>query len=111
MSGLVPPQFDTYGTSFWIPSQVEPAVALIGTSLPAIRQPLVSFSKSFRSVLSSSWGKSRSGRSTSGQTERGGKLGSGSQRSASHGSEVELRAEYEHVEGRKETRWSDEGGV
>lgn len=38
MSLLIPPQFDEYGTTFWIPSQVEPSVALIGTSLPAIRQ-------------------------------------------------------------------------
>ncbi|KAI9784386.1 MAG: hypothetical protein M1816_000857 [Peltula sp. TS41687] len=42
MSRLVPPQFDKYGTTFWIPSQVEPTVALIGTSLPAIRPLLVS---------------------------------------------------------------------
>lgn len=42
MSMLIPPQFDTYGRTFWIPSQVEPTVALIGTSLPAIRQPLIS---------------------------------------------------------------------
>ena len=39
---MIPPQFDTYGKTFWIPSQVEPTVALIGTSLPAIRQSLVS---------------------------------------------------------------------
>ncbi|KAL4751913.1 hypothetical protein BDW72DRAFT_192424 [Aspergillus terricola var. indicus] len=38
MSYLVPPQFDEYGTTFWIPSQVEPSVALIGTSLPALLQ-------------------------------------------------------------------------
>ncbi|PLB50837.1 hypothetical protein P170DRAFT_311745, partial [Aspergillus steynii IBT 23096] len=38
MSLRIPPQFDEYGTTFWIPSQVEPSVALIGTSLPAIRQ-------------------------------------------------------------------------
>lgn len=42
MSTLIPPQFDTYGRTFWIPSQVEPTVALIGTSLPAIRQSLFS---------------------------------------------------------------------
>lgn len=41
MSRLVPPQFDTYGRTFWIPSQVEPTVGLIGTSLPAIRQSIV----------------------------------------------------------------------
>lgn len=42
MSLLVPPQFDTYGVTFWIPSQVEPTVALIGTSLPAMQHSLVS---------------------------------------------------------------------
>lgn len=31
----MPPQYNTYGTIFWIPTQVEPTVALIGTSLPA----------------------------------------------------------------------------
>lgn len=40
MSMLVPPQFDQYGTTYWIPSQVEPSVALIGTALPALR-PMV----------------------------------------------------------------------
>ena len=40
MSTLVPPQFDEYGTTFWIPSQVEPSVALIGSALPALR-PLI----------------------------------------------------------------------
>jgi hypothetical protein len=40
MSKLVPPQFDKYGKTFWIPSQVEPSVALIGAALPALR-PLV----------------------------------------------------------------------
>jgi hypothetical protein len=38
MATLIPPQFDKYGTTFWIPSQVEPTVAIIGTSLPAFRQ-------------------------------------------------------------------------
>ncbi|ROV92174.1 hypothetical protein VMCG_09280 [Cytospora schulzeri] len=37
MSRLIPPQFDRYGVTFWIPSQVEPTVALIGASLPALR--------------------------------------------------------------------------
>ncbi|KAJ9193591.1 hypothetical protein DTO166G4_2694 [Paecilomyces variotii] len=41
MSQLIPPQFDKYGNTFWIPSQVEPSVALIGTSLPAMRQFVV----------------------------------------------------------------------
>ena len=37
MSMVIPPQFDEYGKTFWIPSQLEPTVALIGTSLPALR--------------------------------------------------------------------------
>ncbi|KAI4122335.1 MAG: hypothetical protein LQ338_005874 [Usnochroma carphineum] len=53
MSRLVPPQFDTYGRTFWIPSQVEPTVALIGTSLPAIRQSLTSAAQRVRYVWSS----------------------------------------------------------
>ncbi|KAK7949563.1 hypothetical protein PG988_016202 [Apiospora saccharicola] len=40
MSRFVPGQFKEYGTTFWIPSQVEPAVALIGTSMPALKQIL-----------------------------------------------------------------------
>ncbi|RYO15430.1 hypothetical protein AA0111_g11735 [Alternaria arborescens] len=36
MSTLVPPQFDEYGKTFWIPSQIEPSVALIGAALPAL---------------------------------------------------------------------------
>lgn len=36
MSRLIPPQFNKYGYTFWIPSQVEPTVAMIGTSLPAL---------------------------------------------------------------------------
>ncbi|CAG8951240.1 hypothetical protein HYFRA_00007988 [Hymenoscyphus fraxineus] len=31
-----PTQFEVYGKIFWIPTQLEPAVALIGTSLPSI---------------------------------------------------------------------------
>ena len=34
----MPPQYNAYGRIFWIPTQVEPAVALIGTSLPAMLQ-------------------------------------------------------------------------
>lgn len=37
MSRLIPPQFDTYGVTFWISSQLEPTVALIGASMPALR--------------------------------------------------------------------------
>ena len=52
MSELIPPQFDTYGRTFWVPSQVEPAVALIGASLPAIRQSLISLTSKVWSQLS-----------------------------------------------------------
>ncbi|KAI8631145.1 hypothetical protein F5Y19DRAFT_483044 [Xylariaceae sp. FL1651] len=38
LSRSIPGQFNEYGTTFWIPSQVEPTVALIGTSIPALRQ-------------------------------------------------------------------------
>ncbi|XXG98988.1 hypothetical protein Hte_005321 [Hypoxylon texense] len=36
VSRYIPAQFKTAGTDFWIPTQVEPTVALIGTSLPAL---------------------------------------------------------------------------
>ncbi|MCJ1231630.1 hypothetical protein MMC12_008309 [Toensbergia leucococca] len=52
MSTLIPPQFDTYGTTFWIPSQVEPTVALIGTSLPALRQSIISATQRVPNVWS-----------------------------------------------------------
>ncbi|KAI1466787.1 uncharacterized protein F4812DRAFT_65970 [Daldinia caldariorum] len=38
MSRFIPAQFDEYGVTFWIPTQVEPTVALIGTSIPALYQ-------------------------------------------------------------------------
>lgn len=53
MSRLIPPQFDTYGRTFWIPSQVEPTVALIGTSLPAIRQSVLILTPRVSKVWSS----------------------------------------------------------
>ncbi|KAM7186168.1 hypothetical protein V8F20_011506 [Naviculisporaceae sp. PSN 640] len=46
MSSQVPPQFDQYGLTFWIPSQVEPSIALIGASIPNIRQSIVDTWKS-----------------------------------------------------------------
>lgn len=54
MSLLLPPQFDRYGTTFWIPSQVEPTVALIGTSLPAVRQSLLSATQRLSTIFTSS---------------------------------------------------------
>lgn len=38
LSRFVPLQFANYGLTFWIPCQVEPSIALIGLSLPALRQ-------------------------------------------------------------------------
>ncbi|KAI0006672.1 hypothetical protein F4779DRAFT_595391 [Xylariaceae sp. FL0662B] len=38
LSRFVPTQFETYGETFWVPSVVEPTVAMIGTSLPALYQ-------------------------------------------------------------------------
>ncbi|KAH7408178.1 hypothetical protein DE146DRAFT_785652 [Phaeosphaeria sp. MPI-PUGE-AT-0046c] len=35
-SYYIPPQYNQYGKVFWIPTQVEPTVALIGTSVPAL---------------------------------------------------------------------------
>ncbi|KAL8916331.1 MAG: hypothetical protein Q9172_006351 [Xanthocarpia lactea] len=76
MSRRVPPQFDTYGRTFWIPSQVEPSVALIGTSLPALRQSILSASQRLSTLWSSSGsssfgnlGKAFSGRKRSSKTD------------------------------------------
>lgn len=51
LSRVVPPQFDQYGYTFWIPSQVEPTVALIGTSLPAMSQALMKMSPKFKKYM------------------------------------------------------------
>ncbi|KAF2744283.1 hypothetical protein M011DRAFT_195601 [Sporormia fimetaria CBS 119925] len=53
MSLLIPPQFDEYGTTFWIPSQVEPSVALIGAALPALRPLIQGTVQRIKPVLSS----------------------------------------------------------
>lgn len=114
MSRLIPPQFDSYGTTFWIPSQVEPAVALIGTSLPAIRQSLTAPPRSTK--LWTSWWSSRSGSgrtstSTSTNTtaatagaaakrgagERAPRPGPSWIKSPSEVSDIELRSEYERL--------------
>ncbi|KAK3328243.1 hypothetical protein B0T19DRAFT_442159 [Cercophora scortea] len=41
LSPFIPAQFDSYGVTYWIPSQVEPTLALICTSLPALKPMLV----------------------------------------------------------------------
>lgn len=66
MSSLIPPQFDKYGTTFWIPAQVEPAVALIGTSLPAIRHFFVTTARQMSlSLLSGSTSSAKQGSNNS----------------------------------------------
>ncbi|PYH43914.1 uncharacterized protein BP01DRAFT_322246 [Aspergillus saccharolyticus JOP 1030-1] len=51
MSRVTPPQFDKYGLTFWIPSQVEPCVGLIGASLPALRGLIVDRFKQLSSAV------------------------------------------------------------
>lgn len=114
MSRLIPPQFDSYGTTFWIPSQVEPAVALIGTSLPAIRQSLTApprFTKLWTSWWSSRSGSSRTSTSTSTNTtaatagaaaqggagERAPRPGPSWIKSPSDVSYIELRSKYNRL--------------
>ncbi|KAI5862350.1 hypothetical protein GGS23DRAFT_94859 [Durotheca rogersii] len=36
MSRFIPVQFDNYGVTVWIPGQLEPTLALLGASLPAV---------------------------------------------------------------------------
>ncbi len=45
MHDYIPIEWECYGTALWIPSQLELAVALIGTSLPALRQLLLKDSR------------------------------------------------------------------
>src|SRR4051812_48558962 len=53
LSLQIPPQFDKYGYTFWIPSQVEPTTALAGASLPALRHVFISSMKDLQSAVSS----------------------------------------------------------
>ncbi|KAH8696495.1 hypothetical protein BGW36DRAFT_381107 [Talaromyces proteolyticus] len=65
MSRITPPQFDDYGRTFWIPSQVEPCVALIGTSIPALRHLFVERKQQLSAYYSKN-SKQRSSASRSG---------------------------------------------
>ncbi|KAF2012411.1 hypothetical protein BU24DRAFT_484056 [Aaosphaeria arxii CBS 175.79] len=59
MSRVIPPQWDSFGYTFWLPSQVEPTVAIIGSALPAYRQHLFHLYQRISSeVRSFSMGKS-----------------------------------------------------
>ncbi|KUI73803.1 hypothetical protein VM1G_09639 [Cytospora mali] len=76
MSRLIPPQFDSYGVTFWIPSQVEPTVALIGASLPALRAAFLTVAPRISLAWASLTSSSR-------RTEEYGKhLGKGGQNSS-----------------------------
>ena len=54
MSRAIPPQWDKYGYTFWIPTHVEPTVAIIGSSLPAMRNHIQTPFKKLTSVISGS---------------------------------------------------------
>jgi hypothetical protein len=68
LSLFVPPQFDRQGLDFWIPGQIEPALALICASLPAIWAVLSRFTSRILSGVSSFVSTSRS---RSGVSEKG----------------------------------------
>lgn len=95
LSRVVPPQFDAYGYTFWIPSQVEPTVALIGTSLPAMSQALMKVSAPFKkfmaTVTSSRGARSSEGVSTMGSNYENLEAGKRHQPKGDSESEVGLR--------------------
>ncbi|KAK3685171.1 hypothetical protein B0T22DRAFT_428678 [Podospora appendiculata] len=53
LSPFIPAQFDSYGVTYWIPSQVEPTLALICTSLPALKPVLVKIGRAIGSTVAS----------------------------------------------------------
>ncbi|KAL2170266.1 hypothetical protein VTG60DRAFT_5042 [Thermothelomyces hinnuleus] len=59
MSRLVPPQFDSYGVTFWVPSMLEPTLAMICASLPGLRPALGRIYEVLSSALGSTFGRSR----------------------------------------------------
>lgn len=66
LSRMIPVQFADYGTTFWIPSTVEPSIALIGMSLPALRQ--LYFKVRGREMPPTTAASSRGSKPTSGMT-------------------------------------------
>ncbi|KAK8112005.1 uncharacterized protein PG998_008462 [Apiospora kogelbergensis] len=94
MSLYIPTQFTDYGTTFWIPCQVEPALAIIGISLPALRQLYLQIrgtNQTTTTVRGSSAGNSKSGATVGSKRA----VGSSSHPAAAYpradGSYVELR--------------------
>ncbi|KAF2834217.1 hypothetical protein M501DRAFT_1009791 [Patellaria atrata CBS 101060] len=65
LSLVIPPQFDDYGYTFWIPSQVEPTTAMIGASLPALRRLFKTPFKFLTSTLRSWTGTTKIGTGSS----------------------------------------------
>lgn len=67
MSRFIPGTFANYGKTFWIPSQVEPSVALIGASLPGLNH-LVKTNMYLRKIFFvSSWSSAKKTSPSSGQ--------------------------------------------
>lgn len=103
MSRLIPPQFGKFGYTFWIPSQVEPTVAIIGCALPALRTPIAdSFSRMSSALSSFTSGKtsyttsvSKDGSSRQHSQKKYLKMGGGASTATS-----QLRFELEHLESR-----------
>ncbi|KAK4248355.1 hypothetical protein C7999DRAFT_31263 [Corynascus novoguineensis] len=58
MSRVVPPQFDSYGVTFWIPSMLEPTLAMMCASLPGLRPALGRISETLSSVFASTFRRS-----------------------------------------------------
>ncbi|KAI1762243.1 hypothetical protein GGR53DRAFT_521814 [Hypoxylon sp. FL1150] len=55
LSRYIPVQFDNYGVAVWIPSQLEPTLALMGGSLPAVYPLWIGFSSSVFKKISERW--------------------------------------------------------
>jgi hypothetical protein len=64
----MPPQYNVYGKIFWIPSHVEPTVALIGTSIPALLRVSSSANLLFTKIRSVITNSIRSGSNRSHQS-------------------------------------------
>ncbi|KAI1208144.1 uncharacterized protein F4807DRAFT_431756 [Annulohypoxylon truncatum] len=93
MSRFVPTQFESYGVTFWVPSVVEPTVALIGTSLPALQQLRIKTSQKLSSIRGSHENSQMSGDSKQKKTYfTSGSGGQGHGFYSINDSDIELRA-------------------
>ncbi|KAI0832153.1 hypothetical protein F5Y06DRAFT_189300 [Hypoxylon sp. FL0890] len=66
MSRYIPVQFDNYGVAVWIPGELEPTLAVIGASLPAVYPLCKTTSARIITILSSRQGSTPFRPSTSG---------------------------------------------